>query len=105
MGWQLPGAVRGQTGRDWKWGQAGKWFVLNLVLALVLGLSGYFEDEDEDEDVVVMVCVDSSQMEAQKVGTVSGFKFEVSGSLLETRNLEPETRNVSDFLRSHPNDW
>jgi len=40
-------------------------------------------------------------MEAKKVGTVSGFKFEVSGSLLETRNLEPETRNVSDFLRSH----
>ena len=41
------------------------------------------------------------QMEAQKVGTVSGFKFEVSGSLPETRNLEPETRDVSDFLRSH----
>ena len=37
------------------------------------------------------------QMEAQKVGTASGFKFEVSGSLLETRNLKPETRNVSDF--------
>jgi len=41
------------------------------------------------------------QMEAQKGGTVSGFKFEVSGSVLETRNLKPETRNVSAFLRSH----
>ena len=37
-----------RDGRDWKWVQAGERFV--LVLVLVLGFSGHFEDENEWEE-------------------------------------------------------